>query len=55
MLWEQVETSREEVTSWLRTNNARLDELHAHFSDPVIVQNALHKYKVSLVCNRRTG
>ena len=49
VFWEQVETSREEVASWLRSNNANLDQLHQNFSDTMAVENALQKYKVGIV------
>lgn len=44
--WDQVQTGKEEVESWVNTMVTKLDDSLKHFDDAVSVESCLMKYKV---------
>ena len=46
VLWDQIQSGKEEVSAWLHDTVERLEVCTAHFGDTANVQSTLTKYKV---------
>lgn len=46
VLWEQISSCKEEVSSWLDNTLHKLEDSAASFGDSVSVNSSLQKYKV---------
>ncbi len=47
VLWDQVESSQEELSAWLTPTLTNLQDSATHFSDTTIIHSQLAKYKVN--------
>ena len=46
VLWDQVESGREELGGWILPTLTKLEESAQNFADTSSVETQLHKYKV---------
>ena len=46
--WDQVQTGKEELESWLNSMVTKLDDSLQHFDDAVTVESCLVKFKVHI-------
>ena len=44
--WDQVQSGKEELASWVNTMVTKLDDSLQHFDDAVTVESCLMKFKV---------
>jgi hypothetical protein len=47
--WDQIQSGKEEVESWLNTMETRLDDSLNNFDDAISVESCLMKFKVRII------